>query len=95
MVVRRLFEGSHRVSLIRSSAIRRMIELSSGMKNVVHLEQGEPDFTTPKHILKAAVEATEKGFTHYTEVDGMLELAKLSLKSLQGRMVLMLTQEPR
>jgi aminotransferase len=74
MVVRRLFEGSNRVSLIKPSAIRRMIEISSGMKNVVHLEQGEPDFTTPEHILNAAVEATKKGFTHYTEIDGTLEL---------------------
>ena len=63
-MVRVLFEGSNRVSLIKPSAIRRMLELSSGMKNVVHLEQGEPDFTTPKHILKAAVEATKNGFTH-------------------------------
>ena len=83
MVVRRLFEGSHRVSLISSSAIRRMIELSSGMKNVVHLEQGEPDFTTPKHILKAAVETTKKGFTHYTEIDGTIELRQAIAEKLE------------
>ena len=56
MVMGRLFEGSDRVSLIMSSAIRRMLELSRGMKNVVHLEQGEPNFTTPKPILNAAIE---------------------------------------
>ena len=78
-----LFEGSNRVSLIKPSAIRRMIELSSGMKNVVHLEQGEPDFTTPKHILKAAVEATKKGFTHYTEIDGTLELRQAIAEKLE------------
>ena len=83
MVVRRLFEGSHRVSLISSSAIRRMIELSSGMKNVVHLEQGEPDFTTPKHILKATVETTRKGFTHYTEIDGTIELRQAIAEKLE------------
>lgn len=51
-----------------------MLELSAGMKNVIHLEQGEPDFLTPRHIVDAAVHAAEKGFTHYTEMDGTLEL---------------------
>jgi aspartate/methionine/tyrosine aminotransferase len=38
-----------------------MLELSAQMENVVHLEQGEPDFITPDHILEAAVNAIEKG----------------------------------
>lgn len=67
-------ESSRRVSLIKPSAIRRMLELSAGMSNVIHLEQGEPDFTTPKHIMDAAFEAARKGFTHYTEIDGTPEL---------------------
>jgi len=78
-----MFEGSKRVSLTQPSAIRRMIELSAGMKNVVHLEQGEPDFTTPDHILEAAVEATKKGFTHYTETDGTLELRQAIAQKLE------------
>jgi len=78
-----LLEGSDRVGLIKPSAIRRMLELSAGMENVVHLEQGEPNFTTPKHILKAAVEATEKGFTHYTEIDGTLELRQAIAEKLE------------
>ncbi|MCJ7423689.1 pyridoxal phosphate-dependent aminotransferase [Candidatus Bathyarchaeota archaeon] len=60
--------------MVKPSAIRRMIELSAGMEDVIHLEQGEPDFVTPKHIIDAAVEAAKKGFTHYTEMDGTLEL---------------------
>ena len=46
-----------------------MLELSMRMEDIVHLEQGEPDFTTPNHILEAAVEAMRKGFTHYTEIN--------------------------
>jgi aminotransferase len=83
MAVEILFDGSNRVNLIKPSAIRRMLELSAGMKNVVHLEQGEPDFTTPKHILEAAVEATKKGFTHYTEIDGTLELRQAIAEKLE------------
>jgi len=78
-----LFKGSNRVSLIKPSAIRRMLDLSAGMENVIHLEQGEPDFVTPKHVLKAAVEATKEGFTHYTEVDGMLELRQAIAEKLE------------
>ncbi len=78
-----MFQGSNRVNLIKPSAIRRMLELSAGMENVVHLEQGEPDFTTPEHILEAAVEAAKKGFTHYTEVDGTLELRQAIAEKLE------------
>jgi len=60
-----------------------MLELSATMENVVHLEQGEPDFTTPSHILEAAAEAMEKGFTHYTKINGMLELREAVAEKLE------------
>ena len=78
-----MFEGSDRTSLIKSSAIRRMLELSAGMKDVIHFEQGEPDFSTPEHILNAAVNAIKKGFTHYTEMDGTLELRQAIAEKLE------------
>ncbi|RLI16406.1 pyridoxal phosphate-dependent aminotransferase [Candidatus Bathyarchaeota archaeon] len=78
-----MLKGSHRTSLIKSSAIRRMLELSMGMEDIVHLEQGEPDFTTPNHILEAAVEAMRKGFTHYTEINGTLELRQAIAEKLE------------
>jgi len=69
-----LMKASDRISIIKTSVIRKMLELSAKMENVVHLEQGEPNFTTPQHILAAAVRAMEKGLTHYTDVSGTLEL---------------------
>jgi len=78
-----LLEGSDRVNLIKPSSIRKMLDLSAGMKNVIHMEQGEPDFTTPKHILEAAIEATQKGFTHYTAMDGTLELREAIAEKLE------------
>jgi aminotransferase len=62
-----------------------MIELSAGMEDVIHLEQGEPDFVTPKHIIDAAVEATKKGFTHYTEMDGTLELRQAIAEKVEKK----------
>jgi aspartate/methionine/tyrosine aminotransferase len=64
--------ASEKVSQIKPSAIRKMLDLSARMENVVHLEQGEPNFVTPQHILDAAVEAMRKGFTHYTDTSGPL-----------------------
>jgi aminotransferase len=61
-----------------------MLECSAGIENLVHLEQGEPDFTTPRHIVEAAVRAARGGFTHYTEVDGTLELREAVAEKLRN-----------
>lgn len=45
-------------------------------QDVIGLGTGEPDFDTPEHIKKAAIEAINKGFTKYTPVDGIPELKK-------------------
>ena len=37
---------------------------------------GEPDFNTPEHIRKAAIEAMNAGHTHYTPSSGIPELRK-------------------
>src|SRR3954467_11105474 len=34
-------------------------------RDIVHLEIGEPDITTPRNIIDAACDALHKGFTHY------------------------------
>ena len=39
--------------------------------DVVHLELGEPDFDTPGHIIDAAKEALDGGFTHYGPAAGL------------------------
>src|SRR5512136_1712881 len=74
---------SNKVGLIKPSAIRKMLELSARTPNVVHLEQGEPNFTTPEHILTAASEALKNGFTHYTEISGTLELRQAIAEKLE------------
>jgi aspartate/methionine/tyrosine aminotransferase len=43
-------------------------------REVVHLEIGEPDFDTPRHIIEAAKEALDQGFTHYGPSAGLPEL---------------------
>lgn len=43
---------------------------SRGM-DVVHLDAGEPDFTTPGAIIEAAKKALNDGYTHYTPIGGL------------------------
>jgi len=43
-------------------------------RSVVHLEIGEPDFPTPAHIVEAAKEALDQGWTHYGPTQGYPEL---------------------
>ena len=56
-------------------------------RSVVHLEIGEPDFDTPGHIVAAAQQALEEGFTHYGPGAGLPELRQavaLYLKRWRG-----------
>ena len=44
-------------------------------RDVIHLEIGEPDFDTPRHISEAATRALlEEGMTHYTAAEGIRPL---------------------
>jgi len=43
-------------------------------KRVVHLEIGEPDFPTPAHIVAAAKQALDDGWTHYGPTQGLPDL---------------------
>jgi aspartate/methionine/tyrosine aminotransferase len=42
--------------------------------NIIHLEIGEPDFSTPAHIVEAAKQALDEGWTHYGPTQGQPEL---------------------
>jgi aspartate/methionine/tyrosine aminotransferase len=43
-------------------------------RSVIHLEIGEPDFRTPRHIVEAAKQALDEGWTHYGPTQGYPEL---------------------
>src|ERR1051326_9075439 len=53
-------------------------------KSIVHLEIGEPDFDTPKHIVEAAKQALDQGWTHYGPTQGYPELRE-AVASYIGR----------
>jgi aspartate/methionine/tyrosine aminotransferase len=53
-------------------AAARARALEATGRDVIHLEIGEPDFDTPRHIKDAAARALlEQGMTHYTAAEGI------------------------
>jgi aspartate/methionine/tyrosine aminotransferase len=54
--------------------LARARELEAQGRRVVHMEIGEPDFDTPDHIKKAAVDALYDNNTHYTPSSGLPSL---------------------
>ena len=43
-------------------------------RDVIHLEIGEPDFDTPRHIVEAGIRALQDGQTHYGPTPGLPQL---------------------
>jgi aspartate aminotransferase len=54
--------------------LRRARALEAQGRSIIHLEIGEPDFPTPKHIVEAGKAALDQGFTHYGPTQGLPEL---------------------
>ena len=52
--------------------------------DAIHLEVGQPDFPTPPHIVSAACEAAQAGFTRYTPAAGIPSLKKAIVTSLRA-----------
>lgn len=65
---------STRVNSIKTSPIRKLIDMVDEIPGVIGLHAGEPDFDTPAHIREAAKKALDEGYTHYTYTAGLPEL---------------------
>ena len=47
------------------SVLQKARALEAQGKHIIHLEIGEPDFDTPKHVVEAGKAALDAGWTHY------------------------------
>jgi aminotransferase len=70
------YKFNRRTDGIDFSKIRIYNALVSKIPGSIDLTLGEPDFSTPPHICKAAKEAIDQGFTHYVPTPGIPELRK-------------------
>ncbi|MER7083263.1 aspartate aminotransferase [Saccharopolyspora kobensis] len=80
---------SRRVDRIKPSpsttAAQRVRELKAEGHQILDLTVGEPDFDTPEHIKRAAIEAIHRGETKYTPVNGTPELREAISAKLAQR----------
>ena len=77
--------AARRLREIPPSGIRRFFDIAATMEDVISLGIGEPDFDTPEPIVRAGVEALERGETHYTSNSGLLELRRAIAAHVEQR----------
>lgn len=65
--------------------LARAKALERAGRSIVHMEIGEPDFTTPEPIAAAAVAAVQAGKTHYSAATGLPELREAISGHYQSR----------
>ena len=71
----RLSTGMGNVNPFRvMTVMERAAELEAAGKKVVHMEVGEPDFSSATPIINAAKQALKEGRTQYTAASGISEL---------------------
>jgi aspartate aminotransferase len=71
----KLSDNSQRIQESATLAISAQAKaMKKAGKDVIALAAGEPDFDTPAHIVAAAKQALDAGFTRYTPASGMPEL---------------------
>jgi aspartate/methionine/tyrosine aminotransferase len=54
-------------------------------RDIIHLEVGEPDFTSPQGVIEAGISALQQGLTHYTAATGLPELKMALAKFYRQR----------
>jgi len=70
---------------MQPSGIRAFFDLVLGMKDVISLGVGEPDFVTPWQIREAGIYSLEEGSTSYTSNKGLYKLRLSISRYLKNR----------
>jgi aspartate aminotransferase len=79
---------SSHVTCLSPSATLLMSQKSAELKakgvDVINMSIGEPDFNTPEHIKRAAIEAIEQNYSYYSPVMGFLSLREAIANKLNN-----------
>lgn len=76
---------SRAVETLPRSGIRKIMELAWTVPDCLHLEVGEPNFSTPEHVIDAADRAARDGFTKYTPNQGIPPLREALAAKVRAR----------
>ena len=60
-------------------------QIEASGRSMIHLEIGEPDFSTPDNIIESAYSAMRSGATHYTPAAGLPEVRAAIAESMSAR----------
>jgi len=60
-----------------------MLEIAAGLKDVIAMGRGDPDFHTPPHIVEAAKQALDRNQHHYTHPAGLPQLREAIAATLK------------
>ena len=69
-----------RLTQMKPRSHSKVVAMARGLKGVVNLAGGDPDFDTPPHIIDTMVEAIKKGQTHYPPPYGLPALKQAIAK---------------
>jgi aspartate aminotransferase len=67
-------------------ALARAKALEAQGRSIIFLGIGEPDFDTPEHIISAAKEALDAGYTHYTPSPGIADVREVIAADMSARL---------
>ena len=76
---------SERALQIPRSGIREIMALSAEVEGVIHLEVGQPDFSTPYSIVEATCRYVREGHTKYVANAGVTELRDAAARYFQNK----------
>jgi aspartate/methionine/tyrosine aminotransferase len=80
-----LAERMNRIGVEKAfEVLVRARQLEAQGRSVIHLEIGEPDFPTPRHIVEAAKKALDDGWTHYGPTQGYPDLREAIARYIGG-----------
>lgn len=72
-----------RTNVIGVSKIEESLRILEQHPEIISLGAGEPDFPAPKNVVESAEKFLEKGYTHYSPLQGRHELRKEIVKKLK------------
>ena len=75
------------------AVLARATELQRQGKDIINLGIGQPDFSTPEHIVEAAVKALRDGHHGYTPANGILPLREAVAADLHKRFAVEVSPE--
>ncbi len=67
------------------SGIREIMDLAWKTEGVIHLEVGQPDFATPRHVVEATCRYVQEGHTKYIPNAGVPELRSAAARYFERK----------